>query len=75
MSAVFKGRGRRGADRVNGVRNEVDMATNPNPGEWRVTQETQRLLQHWHSHFLIPERQVADAVLPQSVARTPLVRG
>ena len=33
---------------INGVRNQVDKWRQiPNPGEWRVTPETQRLLQHW----------------------------
>jgi type III restriction enzyme len=33
---------------INGVRNQVDKWRQiPNPSEWRVTPETQRLLQHW----------------------------
>ncbi len=33
---------------INGVRNQVDKWRQiPNPNEWRVTPETQRLLQHW----------------------------
>ncbi len=36
---------------INGIRREVDgWRRLPNPGQWRVTPETARLLQHWRHH-------------------------
>lgn len=36
---------------INGVRNQVDKWRRlPNAGDWRVTPETARLLQHWRHH-------------------------
>lgn len=36
---------------INEIRRQVDdWRTWPNPSDWRVTPETQRLLQHWRSH-------------------------
>ena len=36
---------------INGVRGEVDRwRLIPNPGDWHVTAETARLLQHWRHH-------------------------
>jgi len=36
---------------INGVRNQVDKWRQvPNPGDWRVTPETARLLEHWRHH-------------------------
>ena len=36
---------------INAVREEVDKWRRiPNPGDWRVTPETARLLQHWRHH-------------------------
>jgi type III restriction enzyme len=36
---------------INGVRNQVDKWRQiPIPSEWRVTPETQRLLEHWRHH-------------------------
>jgi type III restriction enzyme len=36
---------------INGVRNHVDKWRQiPNPSDWRVTPETQRLLEHWRHH-------------------------
>ena len=36
---------------INGLRLRVDeWRAIPNPGKWRVTPETQRLLQHWRAH-------------------------
>lgn len=39
------------ASMINAVRQEVDKwRAVPNPGDWRVTPETARLLQHWRHH-------------------------
>src|SRR5664280_672775 len=36
---------------INAVRNQVDKWRQvPNPGDWRVTPETARLLEHWRHH-------------------------
>jgi len=36
---------------INGVRQQVDRWRRiPDPGQWRVTSETARLLQHWRHH-------------------------
>jgi len=35
---------------INGVRQEVDRWRELPPSQWRVTQETARLLQHWRHH-------------------------
>ena len=39
------------AEIINSVRREVDdWRRHPDPGHWRVTPETTRLLQHWRHH-------------------------
>ena len=41
----------RHAEIINSVRHEVDdWRQRPDPGQWRVTPETARLLQHWRHH-------------------------